>query len=305
MEDLPWRHKGLRDKININSVITRLIYKYTAALAVIIALEAVIPAGCFSQAIVKSVNSNEKIFLARTKQFNEFLDRFNYKTTFTGEPVDSAFRSKIPRDKMVNALFDLKDKRTDPASKDYSKDYVELKNRFIGEVIGKNLQVTRYSGKIIAEARSQVVYKGSPKRISVFLAQEVVNESRIKWVILDVKGEMFSFLKSDTTFIRFIPPSSNETDFMNLKRALEDISYLQYYAGKDYEPDNLTLFFYLVNTGVLKFEYVDEVIYHITDLPGWCMKIREFNRNDLNSGWLISDLSENSLERYEYIRSLK
>jgi len=206
---------------------------------------------------------------------------------------------------MVNALFDLKDKRTDPASKDYSKDYVELKKRFIGEVIGKNMQVTRYSGKIIAEARSQVVYKGAPKKISVFLAQELVNESRIKWVILDVKGEMFSFLKSDTTFIRFIPPSSNETDFMNLKRALEDISYLQYYAGKDYEPDNLTLFFYLLNTGVLKFEYVDEVIYHITDLPGWCMKIREFNRNDLNSGWLISDLSENSLERYEYIRSLK
>ena len=71
------------------------------------------------------------------------------------------------------------------------------------------------------------------------------------------------------------------------------------------EPDNLTLFFYLVNTGAMKFEYVDEVIYHITSIPGWCMKIREFNRNELNSGWLISDLSENSLERSAYIRSLK
>jgi len=286
-------------------VITRLIYKYTAALAVIIALETIISGNCFSQVIVEPVNSNEKIFLARTKQFNEFLDRFNYKTTFTGEPVDSAFRSKISRNNMVSALFDLKDKRTDPASKEYSKNYNDLKNRFIGEVVGKNFQVARYSGKIIAEARSQVVYKGAPKKISVFLAQEVINESRIKWVILDVKGEIFNFLKSDTSFIRFIPPSSNETDFMNLKRALEDIHYLQYYAGKDYEQDNLTLFFYLVNTGVLKFDYADEVIYHITDLPGWCMVIREFNRNDLNSGWLISDLSENSLERYEYIRSLK
>jgi hypothetical protein len=305
MEDIPWRYKGFRDKINLNSVITRLIYKYTAALAVIIALGTVISGNCFSQAIVEPVNSNEKILLARTKQFNEFLDRFNYKTTFTGEPIDSAFRSKISRNNMVSALFDLKDKRTDPASKEYSKNYIDLKNRFIGEVIGKNLQVARYSGKIIAEAMSQVVYKGAPKKISVFLAQEVINESRIKWVLLDVKGEIFSFLKSDTSFIRFIPPSSNETDFMNLKRALEDIHFLQYYAGKDYEQDNLTLFFYLVNTGVLKFDYVEEVIYHITDLPGWCMKIREFNRNDLNSGWLISDLSENSLERYEYIRSLK
>ena len=49
-----------------------------------------------------------------------------------------------------------------------------------------------------------------------------------------LKGDAFNFLKSDTTFIRFIPPSSNETDFMNLKRALEDVSYLQYYADKDY-----------------------------------------------------------------------
>lgn len=286
-------------------MITRLLYNYAAASAVIIALEIFLSVNSFSQVIVEPVNSNEKIFLARTKQFNEFLDRFNYKTTFTGEPIDSTFSTKIPRSNMVNALFDLKDKRTDPASKDFSGNYIDLKNRFVGEVVTKNLQITRYSGKIIAEARSRVVYKGANQNISLFLSQEPVGESRIKWVILDVKGEIFNFLKTDTTYIRFIPPSSNETDFMNLKRALEDISYLQYYAGREYEPDQLTLFFFMVNTGVLKFEYVEEVIYHITDLPGWCLKIREFNRNELNSGWLISNLSENTLERYEYIRALK
>jgi len=130
-------------------------------------------------------------------------------------------------------------------------------------------------------------------------------ETRNKWVILDVKGDLFDFLKTDTAFVRFIPPSSNETDFMNLKRALEDINYLHYYASKDYQPDYLTLFFYLVNTGAIKFEYVNEVIYHILDIPGWIMKIREFNRNELNSGWLISDLSENNLKRYDYLWSLK
>jgi hypothetical protein len=92
---------------------------------------------------------------------------------------------------------------------------------------------------------------------------------------------------------------------MNLKRALEDVNYLQYYASKEYQPDNLTLFFYLVNAGAMKFEYVNEVIYHITDIPGWSMKVKEFNRNELNSGWLISDLSENTLARYDYIRALK
>ena len=286
-------------------MITRKIIKLTAALALIIAFEAAVSLNSFSQVITEPVNPNEKIFLARTKLFNEFLDRFNYKTTFTGEPIDSAFSSKIPRRNMISALFDLKDRRTDPNSKDYSNNYTDLKNRFITEVLEKNLQITRYSGKIIAEARSRVVYKGATQNISLFLSHEVIGDNRIKWVILDVKGELFNFLKTDTTYIRFIPPSSNDTDFMNLKRALEDVSYLQYYATREYEPDYLALFFYMVNTGVLKFEYVEEVIYHIIDLPGWRMTIREFNRNELNSGWLVSDLSENTLERYEYIRSLK
>lgn len=280
-------------------------YKNSAFLAVVFILGITFPEKIDSQEIIAPVNTNEQIFQARTKQFSEFLDRFNYKTTFTGEKIDSAFRAKLPRNKMISSLFDLKDKRTDPASKEFSKEYSGLKTRFINEVVGKKLEVARYSGNIIAEARSRIVLKGTPHNISVFLAQEVTGETRIKWVIIDVKGDIFSFLKSDTTFIRFIPPSSNETDFMNLKRALEDVSYLQYYADKDYKADNLTLFFYLINTGVLKFEFVEEVTYHIIDIPGWSMKIREFNRNELNSGWLISDLSENLLDRTTYIRSLK
>lgn len=286
-------------------MIVRLIYKRTVFLAVVIALEIIIALNSYSQEIVSPGNQNEKIFLARTKQFNEFLDRFNYKTSFTGEPVDSAFIAKMPRSKMVNSLFDLSDSRSDKTSEDYSPIYTDLKIRFVSEVVNRNIKVPKYSGNIIAEARSRVIYKGNPHNISLFLAQEVIRETRNKWVILDVKGDVFNFLKTDTAFIRFIPPSSNETDFMNLKRALEDVSYLQYYAAKDYQPDFLTLFFYLVNTGALKFEYVNEVIYHVVDIPGWSIKVREFNRNELNSGWLISDLSENNLERYDYLRSLK
>lgn len=286
-------------------MIDKHLYKYTAILAVILALGIISIKSSFSQEIITPVNSSEKIFIARTKQFNEFLDRFNYKTTFTGEPVDSAFIAKMPRSRMANSLFDLKDSRTDKSSKEFSQEYVDLKTRFVNEVVTMNLGVPKYSGNIIAEARSQVIYKGNPHNIRVFLAQELIMETRNKWVILDVKGDLFDFLKTDTAFVRFIPPSSNETDFMNLKRALEDINYLHYYASKDYQPDYLTLFFFLVNTGAIKFEYVNEVIYHILDIPGWIMKIREFNRNELNSGWLISDLSENNLKRYDYLRSLK
>jgi hypothetical protein len=90
--------------------------------------------------------------------------------------------------------------------------------------------------------------------------------------------------------VRFIPPSSNETDFMNLKRALEDTDYLQYYASSEYSPENLTLFFFMIKTGLLSFEYVEEINYNIIDIPGWQITVKEFPRNDMNSGWLISDI---------------
>jgi hypothetical protein len=132
-----------------------------------------------------------------------------------------------------------------------------------------------------------------------------VGKDMVKWVINNVKGDLFNFLQDDTVFIRFIPPSSNETDFINLKRALEDIDHLQGYASKDYNPDYLTVFFYMINSGLVRFEYVEEVIYHIIDLPGWSIKVKEFNRNEMNSGWLISDVVKNSGDKISYLKTLK
>jgi hypothetical protein len=249
--------------------------------------------------------SKENIYNARIKQFNEFVDRFNYKTDFNGNPIDSAFKKKMPREKLLNTLFDLKDTRTTNGSPDYQSDYADLKSAFINKVISGNLQIDKLSPGIIAEARSKVIYNGKPYTIKIFLNQEKVGKSSIKWVIVDVKGDVLNFLKSDTVYVRFIPPSSNETDFINMKRALEDTEYLQYYAASGYNPDQLTIFFYLLNTKQMKFEYVEEIVYHIIDIPGWCIRVKDFNREELNSGWLIYDLSTNDLSRKDYIRSLK
>jgi hypothetical protein len=260
---------------------------------------------CLSQTIVKPENPNEKIFLVRTKQFNEFVDRFNFKTNFNGDRIDSVFSSKIPREKMINSLFDLNDSRLDPNNKSYSKNFVDLKTEFINKVVQKNILIYKYSDKIIAEAKSQVVYKGVPHKISICMSQEIVGKDMVKWVINHVTGDIFNFLKSDSVYLRFISPSSNETDFINLKRALEDTDHLQYYASEDFHPDNLTLFFYMINSGLLKFEYVEEVVYHISDIPGWSITVKEFNRNEMNSGWLITDVARNQDDKTEYLNYLK
>jgi len=259
----------------------------------------------FSQNIVNTGNPDELLMLVRTKQFNEFIDRFNYKANFNGEVADSVFRSKIPRDKMIGSLFDQKDPRIIKTDKKYSEKFVSEKAEFINEIVRENLKINKYSDKIIAEARSRVILNGAQKTIYIYLSQETVGKEGIKWVIDGVKGSIFNFQKSDTTYIRFIPPSSNETDFMNLKRALEDKDYLHYYSSKEYQPDYLTLFYYMINNGSLKFDYVEDVVYNIIDIPGWCIKVKEFNREDMNAGWLISDIEKKSTNRTNYLNMLK
>jgi hypothetical protein len=258
----------------------------------------------YGQRMTGKQKETENIFIARIKQFNEFADRFNLVTDFNGNPVDSVFRAKMPRDKMIPLLFDLKDPRTLAKNADYSEDFIRTKTDFIKEVIKKDLILDKYSPGIIAEARSRILINGNPQTVRIFLNQEIVGKGRVKWVILFVTGNFSDIFKTDTSMIRFIPPTSNETDFINLKRALEDIDHLHYYAYDGFEPDYLTLFFYYLNSGIIRYEYAEEVVYHIISIPGWYIKVRDFNRNELNSGWLITDIARNSFGITDFIKKL-
>jgi hypothetical protein len=257
-----------------------------------------------AQNIISSQKTGEEIFTARTKQFSEFTDRFNYRSDFNGYPVDQAFMAKMPRTKMISLLFDLNDPRAETGNQNYSEQYIKTRTEFITEVNEKQLLINSHSSGIIAEARTRVSYNGKPYTISLFLNQEMVGKTSIKWVLLSAKGEILNIFKEDTSIVRFIPPSSHETDFINLKRALEDTDHLQDYAFNDFKPDLLTIFFYCIRSGIVKYEYVEDVTYHIIDIPGWYFKVKDFNRNELNSGWLISDISKNNLTLPDFVKSL-
>ena len=77
---------------------------------------------------------------------------------------------------------------------------------------------------------------------------------------------------------------------MNLHKALEDPAHIQYYAPQKYHPDYLTLFFYLMKTKQLKFKEIQTVKFHFLQIDHWYFELTYYNRDDLNSGWLISNL---------------
>lgn len=250
----------------------------------------------FSQTLTTSTGRN---YYLNVKQFNEFVDRFNYKTDFLGNIIDSIFKSKVSREKYLELLFNNEDPRLVLSNDNYSDNYVKLKKEFIQEVVSNNYFIDKYSIEIIAEAKSLVSYKNRSQEISVYLNQEIVNDG-VKWVILSIIADFLNVLKQDTILLRFIPPTSNETNFISLKRVFDDNNFQHYYFYNGFSYDPISTFLFAVNTDLVKFQYVNEIVYHIFNVNGWQLKIKEFNRATENSGWLIDDISrmENSFEEF-------
>jgi hypothetical protein len=248
----------------------------------------------FSQTLTSSTGRN---YYLNVKQFNEFVDRFNYKTDFIGNTIDSIFKSKISREKYLELLFNNEDPRLVLSNDKYSDNLVKLKKEFIQEVVSNSYLIDKYSIEIIAEAKSLVTYKNRSQEISIFLNQEIVSDG-VKWVILSINADFLNVLKQDTILLRFIPPTSNETNFISLKRVFNDKNFQHYYLYNGFSYDPISTFLFAVNTRLVKFQYVNEIVYHIFDVNGWQLKIKEFNRATENSGWLIDDISrmENRFE---------
>lgn len=77
---------------------------------------------------------------------------------------------------------------------------------------------------------------------------------------------------------------------MNLHKALDDPRHIEYYASKEYSPDYLSLFFYQMKKRKLKFKEINSVKFHFLQIKNWYFELSYFNRNNKNSGWLISNL---------------
>ena len=83
---------------------------------------------------------------------------------------------------------------------------------------------------------------------------------------------------------------SHELDFMNLHKAFREPDNLDYYFEKEYQPDMTSLFVMEMKNGNLSFLSVNNLKFHVFQVPGWYFELSYFNRNENNSGWLISNL---------------
>ena len=233
------------------------------------------------------VQVDEREFYTMTKQMGQFINRFNYEEDQYGKKLsvnDKDYRNAKKRKDALALLFDLENPRTSGSLRDF----------FIEDLTKNNNQFMEFlGGNWFSEVSAKFKWKGKDVDISLIMTLEKDGLGS-KWVITNVffsefqkyfpQGEMAEREK------HFLHPMSHELDFMNIYKIFNDPQTVEYYASTDYHPDYLTLFFYEIKQGNLKFDHVESVKFHVFQIKNWYFEVSWFNRSGYNSGWLISNL---------------
>jgi hypothetical protein len=234
---------------------------------------------------------DETELYAETKQVNQFYRRFNGEEDKQGERIyekDKDFRTYKLRKKYVPVLFNLENSILTEAATE----------KFTNMVLDKEDPVFLdfHGGGWLCELKTTFRYRGVEEELTLFL---VLQEEEVgsKWVIDGVYFEPFyQYLKkpdnSHFNDSKFLHPLSHELGFMNIFRVFNEFDSLEYFGQKHFEPDYLSLFFYEIKNGNLEFKTVKDLKFHFFQIEGWYFELSHFNRDGLNSGWLISNLME-------------
>jgi hypothetical protein len=248
----------------------------------------IFPLMSLGQGSIGSFTGDETVFYAQTKQMNQFFLRFNAEEDAMGKryyPGDPGYRDAKNRKKYLNILFDN-------ASPLINSD---LKFVFIEDVMNKRNPIYLDFQKPgwFSEVTATFMYKKEKVNIIMYLKIEKQNGG-YKWMFSNIyfnRFESWFTHVNDTANLKyFIHPMSHELDFMNLHKIFREPDKMDYYLERDYNPDMLALFVMELKNGNLTFVEVNSVKFHIFQVPNWYFEVSYFNRNNVNSGWLISNL---------------
>lgn len=237
----------------------------------------------------KTIDTPQQYYL-QVKQFGEFVDRFNYISDWKGNLIDSSFKSKMPRAQYIQYLIDNQDIRFKTPG---DSAYFILCRQFINFITNnKNEQsIELYSKQVVANANVSINYKGKTNIVKIEFTPQVLNNKSAKWVISNVEANCFKNTP-DSLLKYFISPNSHETGFINLKQ-IEKLSNPVYFFGPGYNTDQTILFLTHIAAGNITINNIEKVSYTVS-FDGWEITVNEFIRNTDNSGWLISNIKNQS-----------
>lgn len=237
-------------------------------------------------------------FAFEVKTIDEFIERFNNeKYTLIRQYMEQKFPGKeMSRLDLLRTLFNYED----PAWS--QEEALAFSNEVLNPAGEKFLDF--YSDTWFAEAECRVKYKGVSKKVRITMQVFVSDRTgAAKWVICGARAPFLDF-SNRVDPRKFLNPISHATDFIGLKKAMDDHVFVRNYLMEGFRESHLNKYLAAVAIGDIVFEQVLKVNYHFLSIPGWLFTVQEYRRPGKNSGWLIQSLSRKSDEsKKEYLKT--
>lgn len=220
---------------------------------------------------------NRDLYLARVKLLDEFFARFN------GEEVRSGLDEKYSdRASGILMLFDLARYQSKSDS-----GFVAAEN-FSMCVLEKDIKLHYEDKNWFARIKCNGKLAQKSVEFNMTLCVEERDSAIYNWAISDVEGEIFRTSRDKPHKELFIMPNDNEQFFMSIRKlTTETYKFIDDYVKSDYKADALSTFLALVRNNCLKIEAVSDVEFIFLQVPEYIFSVKHFERESMNSGWLI------------------
>lgn len=239
---------------------------------------------------------NKSMYDAKVKLVDEFFNRFNGKEIRKDIPK----KSKDAQKKNLLMLLNL----TNYQSKNDPK--LQLADSMMQCVINNKINLHYEDSLWFAKVKCQGTYKGKNTHFFLYLTVEERGKDMYKWVIQKAEGNLFELTPKVKNDRIMLMPDDHETRFTSLHRVTTDYQEcVTNFANKYYRVDPTTVFFTMVQTGLLKIDFIDNVKLTFLQVPGYTFSIQYFDRESNNSGWLIDNLWKMSDdEKTQYLNQI-
>ena len=210
---------------------------------------------------------NDYVQDVRIGLVDEFFDRFNGKTTNPDIPKTK------PDSRMKNLmmLFDLSQfsSKNDPR-------FVEAEA--LMKIVKEDSICINYADSTWAAlAHCKGTLNGKSVKFDIFLTVQHRKANMYKWVISYVDGNLFDITPRNINDRIMLLPDDHETNFLSLKRMTSEQPFnINQFMVNGFNYEKTSAFVYLVYSKLLKIDYVDDLEFIFTQVPGYIFHVKYF-----------------------------
>ena len=214
-------------------------------------------------------------FRMRIKSIDEFMDRFSRKEL--PSMLDSTDSDLQYKQVVVCFCMDSVRHRAD--------EVVE----FAHYMVDNNIQLSYEEPNYYCALRCKAYYKGRETSIALQMIVEQSDRGYYSWVIAGAEGDVLRLTPERISSSMKLSPADNLQDFAELQGMLQNSpSDVANYICRGRPIDETSVFVSLVSNGFLKIEGIEDIEY-VFSAGDYIFKVKFFNRETNNNGWLIYD----------------